>query len=119
MVYIPLTFDPGDAFQFDWSHETVVLGGHTTAIKVAHIRLCHSRQFLVVAYLRESQEMVIDAHNRAFAFFGGVWGRGLYDNMKTAVTTILCGKDREFNRRFSQLCSHYRYEPVACTPAAG
>jgi len=118
-AYIPLSFEPGDAFQFDWSHETVQLDGATTAIKVAHIRLSHSRFFLVVAYLRESQEMVFDAHNRAFAFFGGACRRGLYDNMKTAVTRILRGKERDFNRRFEQLCSHYLFEPVACTPAAG
>ena len=39
--------------------------------------------------------------------------------MKTAVTRILRGKERDFNRRFEQLCSHYLFEPVACTPAAG
>jgi len=118
-AYIPLNFDAGDAFQFDWSHETIVLGGQTTAIKLAHIRLSHSRLFLVVAYMRESQEMVFDAHRRAFEFFGGVCRRGVYDNMKTAITTILRGKERDFNRRFTQLCSHYRYEPVACTPGSG
>lgn len=118
-AYIPLSFEPGEAYQFDWSHETVILGGVTTAVKVAHIRLCHSRMFLCIAYLRESQEMVFDGHNHAFAFFGGVCRRGLYDNMKTAVLTILRGKERDFNRRFEQMCSHYRVEPVACTPAAG
>ncbi len=118
-AYIPLSFEPGDAFQFDWSHETVLLGGAATAIKVAHIRLSHSRFFLAIAYLRESQEMVFDAHTRAFAFFGGACRRGLYDNMKTAVTRILRGKERDFNRRFEQMCSHYLFEPVACTPAAG
>ena len=63
-VYVPLSFDPGEAFQFDWSYETVVLGGNTTAVKVAQFRLAHSRLFLVVAYLRESQEMLFDAHRR-------------------------------------------------------
>jgi transposase len=51
-VFIPLWFAPGEAYQFDWSHEVVVLGGVTTTIKVAHIRLCHSRMFLVRAYPR-------------------------------------------------------------------
>jgi len=83
----------------------IQLDSVTTAIKAAHIRLSHSRFFLVVAYLRESQERVFDAHNRAFAFFGGACRRGLYDNMKTAVTRILRGKERDFNRRFEQLCS--------------
>lgn len=56
-------------------------------IKVAHVRLCHSRMFFILAYPRETQEMVFDAHDRAFAFFKGACARGIYDNMKTAVET--------------------------------
>ena len=84
-AYIPLVFEPGEAFQFDWSHEKIVTAGAMTDVKIAHIRWCHSRLFLTVAYLRESQEMVFDAHRSAFEFFGGVTRRGIYDNMKTAV----------------------------------
>jgi transposase len=64
-------------------------------------------------------EMVFDAHNRAFAFFKGSCTRGIYDNMKTAVDTVLIGKDRQFNRRFLRMCGHYLVEPTACTPASG
>ena len=71
-AYIPLVFEPGEAFQFDWSHEKIVIAGAMTDVKIAHIRLCHSRLFLTLAYLRESQERVFDAHRRAFEFFGGV-----------------------------------------------
>ena len=84
-AYIPLTFAPGEAYQFDWSHEIVVIGGVTTTVKVAHVRLCMSRMMFVRAYPRETQEMVFDAHDRAFAFFKGACSRGIYDNMKTAV----------------------------------
>ncbi|MFO7708256.1 MAG: hypothetical protein R6V84_08785 [Desulfobacterales bacterium] len=70
-VFIPLVFDPGEAFQFDWSHEWVEMAGMPVKVKVAHLRLCHSRHFLVVAYPRETQEMVFDAHMRGFEFFGG------------------------------------------------
>ena len=55
----------------------------------------------------------------AFALFGGVTARGIYDNMKTAVDAVFAGKARRFNRRFEQMCSHYLIEPVACTPASG
>ena len=117
-VFIPLVFEPGEAFQFDWSHEWVQMGGLPVKVKVAHIRLCHSRLFLAVAYPRETQEMVFDAHIRAFEFFGGGCRRGIYDNLKVVVNKILAGKERNFNSRFVQLCSHYLFEPVACTPAA-
>jgi len=118
-AYIPQFFDPGEAYQFDWSHEMVDLGGELVKVKVAHFRLCHSRMFFCVAYHRESLEMVLDAHVRAFEFFGGSCRRGIYDNLKTVVTKVLLGKDRVFNPRFLQLASHYLIEPVACTPAAG
>ena len=116
---MPLFFPPGEAYQFDWSHEIVLINGVTVTVKVAHVRLCHSRMMFVRAYPRETQEMVFDAHDRAFAFFGGACTRGIYDNMKTAVETVFVGKDRQYNRRFLQMCSHYLVQPVACTPASG
>jgi transposase len=118
-AYIPLSFAPGDAYQFDWSHDQVEIGGTPLTVKVAHLRLSHSRRFYIRAYPRETQEMVFDAHARAFALFGGVTRRGIYDNMKTAVEAVFAGKTRRFNRRFEQMCSHYLIEPVACTPASG
>ena len=118
-VFIPQSFAPGEAYQFDWSYETVDLDGRPTPVKVAHLRLCYSRVFLAVAYLREAQEMVFDAHWRAFSLWGGSCQRGIYDNLKTAVELIFTGKARQFNRKFLQMASHYLIEPVACTPAAG
>ena len=118
-AFIPLRFPPGETCQFDWSHEEVELGGVVQTIKLAHFRLAYSRQMFVVAYPRETQEMVFDAHNRAFAFFGGVPQRMVYDNLKTVVDSILVGKERRFNRRFLALANHYLFEPVACTPEAG
>src|SRR5438132_7382930 len=90
-AYVPLIFAPGEAFQFDWSHEIVLLNGVTVIVKAAHVRLCHSRMMFVRVYPRETQEMVFDAHDRAFALFKGACRRGIYDNMKTAVETILVG----------------------------
>ncbi|AUQ68349.1 transposase (plasmid) [Phaeobacter inhibens] len=118
-AHVPLIFDPGEAYQFDWSHEIVVINGATTTVKVAHVRLCHSRMLFVRAYPRETQEMVFDAHDKAFAFFGGVCARSIYDNMKTAVDTIFVGRERAYSRRFQQMCGHYLVDPVACTPASG
>ncbi|MFS8036756.1 IS21 family transposase [Xanthobacter sp. AM11] len=118
-AYVPLSFAPGEAYQFDWSHEIVLINGTTVSVRVAHVRLCHSRMLFVRAYPRETQEMVFDAHDRAFAFFKGCCTRGIYDNMKTAVDAIFVGKERAYNRRFLQMCSHFLVDPVACTPASG
>jgi transposase len=118
-AFMPLSFAPSEADQFDWSHEVVVLGGVTTTVKVARVRLCHSRMAYVRAYPRESQEMVFDAHDRAFAFFKGACRPGIYDNMRTAVDAVFVGKERAFNHRFARMCAHYLVEPVACTPGVG
>ena len=83
------------------------------------MKLSHSRMPFVRVYFRETQELVFDAHDKAFQFYGGVCRRGIYDNMKTAVEAIFVGKARQYNRRFLQMCSHHLIEPVACTPAAG
>ena len=109
-IGIRLRFEPKDVEEFYIQF---------TTMKVAHMRLCASRAIYVRAYPRETQEMLFDAHARAFAFFGGVPTRGIYDNMKTAVTTVFTGKDRVFNRRFLVMASHYMVEPTACSPAAG
>lgn len=76
--------------------------------------------FFVIAYLRESQEMLFDAHDKAFEFFGGVTQRGIYDNMKTAVDKVFVSKsNRKFNQNFLCMLKHYVIEPTACNPASG
>lgn len=118
-AFIPLHFKAGDALQFDWSEEHVVLGGVEQKIKVAHFRLCHSRKSFVVAYPCEPQEMVLDAFVRALSFYGGVPRRVIIDNPKTMVTYVSRSKDRVFHPRFLALMNHYVMEPIACTPASG
>src|ERR1700720_1732037 len=118
-AYVPMSFAPGEAYQFDWSHETITLQGLPLTVKAAHMKLSHSRMPFVRTYFRETQELVFDAHDKAFVFYGGVCRRGIYDNMKAAVEAIFVGKARQYNRRFLQMCSHHLIEPVACTPASG
>jgi transposase len=118
-AYVPMSFAPGEAYQFDWSHETITFQGLPLMVKAAHMKLSHSRMPFVRVYFRETQELVFDAHDKAFAFYGGVCRRGIYDNMKTAVEAILVGKARKYNQRFLQMCSHHLVDPVACSPASG
>ena len=118
-IFVPLSFRPGEAFQFDWSEDYAVLGGERTKLQVAHIKLSHSRAFLVRAYLLQTHEMLFDAHWHGFRVFGGVPERGIYDNMKTAVDRVGRGKERQVNMRFLAMANHYVFEPEFCNPAAG
>jgi hypothetical protein len=86
---------------------------------VAHLKLCASRAFVLVAYPGQGHEMLFDAHTRAFVALGGVPRRGIYDNMKTAVDRVQKGKRRIVNARFAALCSHYLFDADFCNVASG
>lgn len=118
-TFVPLTFRPGEAFQFDWSEDYAVLGGERTKLQVAHVKLSHSRAFLVRAYLLQTHEMLFDAHWHGFRVLGGVPERGIYDNMRTAVDRVGRGKERQVNLRFLAMANHYVFEPEFCNPASG
>jgi transposase len=118
-IFVPLSFRPGEAFQFDWSEDYALIGGERTKLQVAHIKLSHSRAFLIRAYLLQTHEMLFDAHWHGFRVFGGVPGRGIYDNMKTAVDRVGRGKERQVNIRFLAMTNHYVFAPEFCNPAAG
>lgn len=118
-AFVPLTFLPGEAFQFDWSEDWAVIGGERMKLQVAHFKLAYSRAFIVRAYLQQTHEMLFDAHNHAFRVLGGVPRRGIYDNMRTAVDKVGRGKQRQVNARFSAMVSHFLFEAEFCNPAAG
>ena len=81
-AYIPLKFELGEAFQFDWSEEWLMIGGIHRKILAAHTKLCASRAFMLTGYPTQSHEMLFDAHTRAFTALGGIAKRGIYDNTK-------------------------------------
>jgi transposase len=118
-TFVPLIFQPGEAFQFDWSEDWALLGGKQTKLQAAHTKLSHSRAFIVRAYPLQTHEMLFDAMTQAFRVLGGVPQRGIFDNMKTAVDRIGTGKARQVNARFAAMASHYLFEPEFCNPASG
>lgn len=118
-TFVPLVFQPGEAFQFDWSEDWAVIGGERMKLQAAHTKLSHSRAFVVRAYPLQTHEMLFDALTQAFRVLGGIAGRGIFDNMKTAVDRIGSGKARQVNARFSAMASHYLFDPEFCNPASG
>ena len=105
-AFVPLKFELGEAFQFDWSEEGLVVGGIYRRMQVSHLKLCASRAFWLAAYPSQGHEMLFDAHTRSFAALGGIPRRGIYDNMKTAVEKNVQDSRRRIwldaqNRKFS------------------
>lgn len=118
-AFVPLHFALGEAFQFDWSEEWLVIGGIHRKILAAHTKLCASRAFMICAYPTQSHEMLFDAHTRSFTALGGITKRGIYDNMKSAVDKVQKGKGRIVNTRFFAMTAHYLFDPDFCNVASG
>jgi transposase len=118
-AFVPLKFELGEAFQFDWSEEGLVIAGVWRRLLVAHMKLCASRAFMLVAYPSQGHEMLFDAHTRCFTALGGIPRRGIYDNMKTAVDKVQPGKARLVNARFAAMASHYLFDTDFCNVASG
>ena len=118
-AFVPLLFELGEAYQFDWSEEGLVVGGIYYRMQVSQLKLCASRAFWLVAYPSQGHEMLFDAHTRSFAAMGGIARRGIYDNMKTAVDKVKKGKGRTVNKRFAAMCTHYLVDADFCNVASG
>ena len=64
-AFVPLQFELGEAFQFDWSEEGLVVGGVYRKLQVSHMKLRASRAFWLVAYPSQGstaklREMVLE-----------------------------------------------------------
>lgn len=118
-VFIPLDFQLGHQFQFDWGEADIVFQGRTQRVFLFIAQLSASRVRFVRAYLHEKQEAFLDGFVHAFEFFGGVPAEGLYDNLKTAVQKIMKGRDRLEQEAFIALQAHYVFKAEYCNVRSG
>jgi transposase len=118
-VFIPLDFQLGHQFQFDWGEADIILQGRTQRVYLFCFQLSASRMRFVRAYLHAKQEAFLDGFVHAFEFLGGVPTEGLLDNLKTAVIKILQGRDRLEQEAFIGLQAHYVFKAEFCNPASG
>ncbi|WP_286181187.1 IS21 family transposase [Bacillus sp. ISL-37] len=118
-AFIPLDFQLGHQFQFDWGEADIILQGRKQRIFLFCVQLSASRMRFVRAFIHEKQEAFLDGFVHAFEFLGGVPTEGLLDNLKTAVIKILQGRDRLEQESFIGLQAHYVFKAEFCNPASG
>jgi transposase len=118
-VFIPLVHRPGDEAQVDFFEVSVEEGGEKRKAQKFVMRLMYSGKDFVRLYERCDQLSFLDAHVRAFEYFGGVPHRVVYDNLSAAVKKKIAGSERELTERFMALVSHYLFEPCFTRPAEG
>jgi transposase len=117
-MFVPLRHPAGEA-QVDFGEALVVIAGVERKAHYLAMDLPHSDDCFVVAFPAETTEAFLEGHVRAFAYFGGVPTRILYDNTKIAVARILGGEERLRTRAFSELQSHYLFADKFGRPAKG
>jgi len=117
--HVPLVYPAGDSAQVDFFEVFVDLSGHRAKVFLFVMRLMHSGRDSVWLYERQDQVSFLDGHVRAFAEFGCVPQRVVYDNLKAAVHKILVGSERQLSPRFAMLVNHYLFEPCFARPYTG
>ncbi len=117
-VYIPLVHRAGDEVQVDFFEVTVDVGGERRKAWKFVMRLMFSGRDFAWLYDRCDQVAFLDAHVRAFAHFGSVPQRCIYDNLRPAVRKVQF-PHRELTARFRALVSHYLFEPCFTRPGEG
>lgn len=118
-AFIPGLPDAGLEAEMDWGEFTAVIAGQSKRLKLFCLRSKYSGKCFVRAYPIERQQALFDAHMHAFAFFGGVFRRLIYDNLTTAVQKILKGKKRIEQDTFNKFRAYYTFDVRFCTPGEG
>ncbi len=117
-VYVPLVHRPGESAQVDFFEVTAEISGERCKAWLFLMRLMHSGRDCVWLYERQDQLAFLDGHVRAFAHFGGVPRRTVYDNLSAAVRRVQFPR-RALTVRFAALASHYLFEPSFARPGEG
>ena len=118
-VFIPLAFGPGERAEVDWGTAQVIMAGQLVTAHLFCARLRYSNLPFVLAFPHEQQEALFAGHRAAFEFWGAVPREVTYDNLTTAVRTILTGHSRAEQAAFIGLKMTYLFEDVFCKPASG
>jgi transposase len=118
-TFVPQAYAWGVEAQVDWYEAYADLDGERQPCQVFSMRSMASGGAFHRAYLHATQQAFLEAHELAFAYFGGVFHRLRYDNLGSAVKRVLRGSRREETSRFVAFRSHWRYEAEFCTPGEG
>jgi transposase len=118
-VFVPQSYHWGQEAQVDWYEATAKLGGETRELYFFAMRSMASGDAFHCAYSHATQQSLLEAHEKAFEYFGGVFRTLRYDNMKSLVKKILRGYQRIETDRIIAFRSHWGFDSQYCNPASG
>lgn len=118
-TYVPQSYEPGQEAQVDWFEAVAKLDGEARKLQIFAMRSMASGDAFHRAYTHATQQALMEAHELAFAYFGGVFRTLRYDNMASVVKKILRGRQRIETDRIIAFRSHWGYRSEYCNPAKG
>src|ERR1022692_1423820 len=118
-TFVPQVYDWGGEAQVDWYEAMADFAGERLRVYIFAMRSMASGGAFHVAYYHATQQAFLEAHELAFAYFGGVFRCLRYDNLKSAVKKILRGHQREETERLIAFRSHWGFQTEFCNPARG
>lgn len=117
-VFIPLSYDPGEAIQVDWGEGTVYLAGKKIKINLWCMRECYSADIFCKAFYRQNEEIFLEGQVSGLEYFGGAPRKVIFDNAKVAVKEGF-GVHAKIQDRYAALSAHYAFKPEFCNIASG
>ncbi|MBS3937116.1 MAG: IS21 family transposase [Peptococcaceae bacterium] len=118
LVFVPLSFDPGEAIQNDWGQAMVYLAGKKTKVNIFCMRECYSADMFCKAFYRPNEESFLEAQIDGFEFFQGVAQRMIFDNARVAVKEGF-GPHAIVQDRYKALAAHYAFHCDFCNVSSG
>lgn len=118
-VFVPQSYDWGQEGQVDWFEAVAKLDGEPCKLQFFAMRSMASGDAFHRAYTHSTQQALLEGHELAFDYFGGVFRTLRYDNMTSVVKKILRGRQRVETDRIIAFRSHWGYQSEYCNPAKG
>lgn len=118
-AFIPCDPEAGREAEVDWGTATAIIAGEETRLKYFCMRSKYSGKHFIRFYTCERQQVFFDAHVHAFFFFGGIFPVLIYDNLTTAVRSVLRGRNRLEQESFTKFKAYHSFESRFCNPNSG
>jgi hypothetical protein len=116
---VPQAYEMGVEAQVDFYEASVDFGGEREVLQIFCMRSMASGAAFHCAFRRQTQQALLEGHERAFAYFGGVFEMLRYDNLTLAVRKILKGRQRLQTKLFYAFQKHWGYRAEFRNPAEG
>ena len=114
-AFLTLAFAPGECAQVDWGQfGSICVGNTRRRLSFFVMVLCYSRMLYVEFTVSETMEQFLACHVNAFAYFGGVVGKVMVDNLKSAVLRRVIGERIVLNPRYKDFADHFGFTIVPC-----